>query len=97
MNGWSARDGTRNERRKGKEHGPNVPGQVFAPAKNHATIAITTTLKRFCRRGTIAPVYTSTILLLRLRLDGIILGEDESGGDVSVRRVGSRGVHGCKH
>jgi hypothetical protein len=42
---------------KGKEHGPNVPGQVFAPAKNHATIAITTTLERFCRRGTIAPVY----------------------------------------
>jgi hypothetical protein len=36
---------------------PNVPGQVFAPAKNHATIAITTTLERFCRRGTIAPVY----------------------------------------
>ena len=42
---------------KGKEHGPNVPGQVFAPAKNHATIAITTTLERFCRRGTITPIH----------------------------------------
>jgi hypothetical protein len=85
--------GTRNERRKGKEHGPNVPGQVFAPAKNHATIAIPTTLERFCRRGTIAPVYASAILLLRLGLDGAVLGEDEGGGDVSVGGVRG-GVHG---
>jgi hypothetical protein len=92
--GWDdgARDGTRNERRKGKEHGPNVPGQVFAPAKNHATIAITTTLERFCRRGTIAPVNTRTVLLLRLGLD-VILWEDEGSGDVSVRGIRGRGVH----
>jgi hypothetical protein len=87
-----ARDGTRNERRKGKEHGPNVPGQVFAPAKNHATIAITTTLERFCRRGTIAPVNTRTVLLLRLGLD-VVLWEDEGRGDVSVRGIRGRGVH----
>ena len=54
--------------RKGKEHGPNVPGQVFAPAKNHATITIAATLEGFCWRGTIAPTDT-TILLLRLRLE----------------------------
>jgi hypothetical protein len=78
---------------KGKEHGPNVPGQVFAPAKNHATIAIPTTLERFCRRGTIAPVHASAILLLRLGLDGAVLWEDEGGGDVSVRGIRS-GVHG---
>ena len=54
MSQGRTRDGGR---RKGKEHGPNVPGQVFAPAKNHATIAITTTLERFCRRGTITPVH----------------------------------------
>jgi len=70
-----------------------VPGQVFAPAKNHATIAITTTLERFCRRGTIAPVNTSAVLLLRLGLDAV-LREDESGGDVSVRGIRGRGVHG---
>jgi hypothetical protein len=70
-----------------------VPGQVFAPAKNHATIAITTTLERFCRRGTIAPVNTRTVLLLRLGLD-VVLREDESGGDVSVRGIRGRGVHG---
>ena len=96
--GWMmerARDGTRNERRKGKEHGPNVPGQVFAPAKNHATIAITTTLERFCRRGTIAPVNTRTVLLLRLRLD-VILWEDEGRGDVSVRGIRGRGVHSVR-
>ena len=98
MDGWMmerARDGTRNERRKGKEHGPNVPGQVFAPAKNHATIAITTTLERFCRRGTIAPVNTRTVLLLRLRLD-VILWEDEGRGDVSVRGIRGRGVHSVR-
>ena len=70
-----------------------MPGQVFAPAKNHATIAIPTTLERFCRRGTIAPVHARAILLLGLGLDGAVLGEDEGGGDVSVRGVRG-GVHG---
>lgn len=73
---------------KGKEHGPNVPGQVFAPAKNHATIAITTTLERFCRRGTITPVYAWAILEERLRV-----GEDEGCGHLSVGGVRGRGVH----
>ena len=80
------------ERRKGKERGPNVPGQVFAPAKNHATIAITTTLECFCRRGTIAPVYACTVLLLGLR-GKRIRWEDEGGGHVSVRGIRGRGVH----
>ena len=66
-----------------------MPGQVFAPAKNHATIAITTTLERFCRRGTITPVYGLAILMLRMRVSW----EDEGGGHVRVRGVRGRGVH----
>ena len=65
-----------------------MPGQVFAPAKNHATIAITTTLERFCRRGTITPVYAWAVLEVRLGV-----GEDEGCGHVSVRGVRGRGVH----
>ena len=73
---------------KGKEHGPNVPGQVFAPAKNHATIAITTTLERFCRRGTITPIDARGVLEVRLGVR-----EDEGCGHVSVGGVRGRGVH----
>lgn len=67
---------------------PNVPGQVFAPAKNHATIAITTTLERFCRRGTITPVHARAVLEVRLGVR-----EDEGCGHVSVGGVRGRGVH----
>jgi hypothetical protein len=70
-------------RRKGKEHEPNVPGQVFAPAKNHATIAIATTLECFSRRRTISPV--GTAVLLRLRR---LCLSDEGGHVVAVGRVG---------
>lgn len=70
----------------------NVPGQVLAPAKNHATIAITTTLECFCRCGTITPVCARTVLV-RLGLQ-VVLGEDESCGDVPVRGIRGRGVHG---
>jgi hypothetical protein len=73
-----------------------VPGQVLTPTKDHATIAITTTLERFCRRGTIAPVNTSAVLLLRLGLD-VVLRKDEGGGDVSVRGIRGRGVHGVTY
>lgn len=31
-----------------------MPGQVFASTEDHATFAITTTLKGFCRGGSIA-------------------------------------------
>jgi hypothetical protein len=62
---------------------PNVPGQVFAPAKNHATIAITTTLERFGRRGTISPVDAAVLLQLRILRRG-----NEGGHVVAVRRVG---------
>jgi hypothetical protein len=61
---------------------PNVPGQVFAPAKNHATIAITTTLKSFSRRRTIAPVYPAVLLLLL-----IVLWKNERRGHVAVRGI----------
>lgn len=64
---------------------PNVPGQVFAPAKNHATIAITTTLKRFSRRGTIAPVGTAVLLLLKGLLG--VLRKNEGCGHVAVRGI----------
>jgi hypothetical protein len=70
----------------------NVPGEVFAPAKNHATIAITTTLERFCRRGAIAPVCAWAIRLLGL-LEGVVWREDEGGGHVSVGGIRGRGVH----
>jgi hypothetical protein len=71
---------------KGKEHGPNVPGQVFTPAKNHATITITTTLEGFCGRGTIAPIDGWILLLVRLRVK-IICWENESGSHISVRGI----------
>ena len=84
------RSGTGSGRRggKGKEHGPNVPGQVFAPAKNHATIAITTTLECFCGGRTISPVDARGILER-----GLGVGEDEGSGHVSVGGVRGRGVH----
>jgi hypothetical protein len=65
-----------------------VPGQVFAPAKNHATIAITTTLERFCRRGTITPIHACAVLEV-----GLGVREDEGCGHVSVGGVRGRGVH----
>jgi hypothetical protein len=65
-----------------------VPGQVFAPAKNHATIAITTTLERFCRRGAITPVHACAVLEVRLGVR-----EDKGCGHVSVGGVRGRGVH----
>ncbi len=63
-----------------------MPGQVFAPAKNHATIAITATLERFSRRGTIAPVDTAILLLLKGLLG--VLRENERCSHVAVRGVG---------
>ena len=65
-----------------------MPGQVFAPAKNHATIAITTTLERFCRRGAITPIHACAVLEV-----GLGVREDEGCGHVSVGGVRGRGVH----
>ncbi len=58
---------------------------MFAPAKNHATIAITATLEGFSGCWTISPVYAAVLLLVEGLLG--VLRKDEGCGHVGVRGI----------
>ena len=86
------------EREKG---GPNVPGKVFAPGEDHATVAVASALERLCGGGAVALVdaLKRLLLLLLLLLRVLLLllvvveGEEEGLGVDEGGHLLRRGVH----
>ena len=63
---------------------PNVPGEMFTSAEDHATVAIASALKRFSGSGSVAFVDASS----RARAcseDGWVVGGSDEGSHGSVR------------
>ena len=74
------------KREKGKGLVPDVPGEMLAPAKDHATFSVASALEGLCRRGTVA--------LCRAR-DGWV-GRRRGRRGRLEERLRKRG-HGCGH
>lgn len=79
---------------------PNVPGQMFASAEDHTTLAITTTLKGLCGCGAVA--LCDACRVWRGGEEGRVVWGDEGGHVVVSGRVDMRGgfdvvfVEGCR-